>query len=348
MEISTEELFTRYAEETDILSDEKSLAVILYGSRITDDYKDSSDLDILVITPDEDFSYKHDQRFIDGIPIETLFMSKENLKMKICVSSANGSTFYKSVFSNGVLKKNTNNIVEEIKKLIENLSLIKQKNIQGLKEPWKECIDQELFRYRHASGNWKQLYYYQFINCIRNIYTYMNDLSEIGECKCCDFYRNKEKAERYKLDLPSQDFIQSFLSALNPTDMEDSIKSLFHFVNYKDYLDNKRNVNIPKDYRESLSERETEDALMQLGKTVYKVEDKLFFETDDSNFLYFTLLSYMKNTYLDIGPRDKNNFEEQFQVALDTVGSEERIRIIEELFHTITASYEFDYDDYSL
>lgn len=348
MDISTEELFNRYAEETDILNNKKSLAVIIFGSRTTDAYKNSSDLDIFVITPGKDFYLKHDKRFIDGVPVATLLMSKETLKKKILSSFRIGSALYKSIFSDGVVKKNANNIVEEMRGFVEELSLKKQKRIEDLKDGWREYLDRELYKYREASGNWKKLYYYQFINYLRIIYTYMNDLSDITEWKCFDVYTKKEKAAKYKLDLPLQDFIDFYISALNPTDMEKSMKSLFHFVNYKDYLENKRLVDIPIEYRKCLSKCDTEKELMNLGENVYKVEDKLLSDTEDSNFVYFQLLSYMKEKYLRIGPRYENNFEEQFQVALDTVGSEERIRVIEELFHTITASYEFDYDDYSL
>lgn len=41
--MKTDELYERYKEETDIENDSKSLAVIIYGSRTRDNYRDSSD-----------------------------------------------------------------------------------------------------------------------------------------------------------------------------------------------------------------------------------------------------------------------------------------------------------------
>ncbi len=344
-----EELFNRYDEETDILNDKNSLAVILFGSRVTDSYKIGSDLDILIITPDKDDEYSRMGRIIDGIRIEIIKISKEVLIDDIKSEVGENSTFYESVLFNGVVKKNKNLIVEEMKDIVEATKTKRKKRIMAkIPDYCEEILDQELYKYHHASDDAKQLYYYTFINYLRLVYAKMNNLSDVPEWICFDIYTNEEKAKRYKSSLPTQEFINSFIATLNPINMEESMKSLYHFVYYKDYLEDKRIVYIPKEYQRSLYKRDSERKLMYLGKIIYKVEDKLLLGTQDSSFVYFLLLDIMREIYMCIGPSEGNSFEEQFKVALSAVGSEERIHILEELLHTISFNYEFDFDDYTL
>ncbi|MCX4364336.1 MAG: nucleotidyltransferase domain-containing protein [Bacilli bacterium] len=346
--MTTEELLLRYVEETDILSDEKSIMVILFGSRITGDYKESSDLDVLVIVPHEDGYFGREKRMIDGIPVETIFMSKSTMMRKIANEYWTGSKFLESVLLTGKVEKSLDGVWLDAVKEIKRLSEFK-KDKQAFSSYWQEKLDQILYQYRHANGNEKKLYYFVFINLLRMMYHIMNNYSSITDWKFYQMYTNKEKAKLYKLDLPDEEFIDAMVKALeNTDDMEETLKKLFHFVGYTDYEKEKRHVYIEEDWHRCLSKQEIEKELMYLGSNVAKVEEMLLLESKEAECCYFLLLEYMRDKTFYIGPKDTSGFDRIFKRALDTEGAEERIRVLEELLHELDKEYEFDYDDYSL
>ncbi|MDE6141662.1 MAG: nucleotidyltransferase domain-containing protein [Bacilli bacterium] len=149
-----DEVFERYKEETDILSDDKSELVIIYGSRATEDYENSSDLDILVVVPGEDGHLRREKRFIDGIPVETIFLSKSTLMKKIKEEYWINSKFLESALTTGTVKKSLNGIYISALDEIKRLSEIK-KDKQSFSIYWAEELDKILYQYRHSEGNEK-------------------------------------------------------------------------------------------------------------------------------------------------------------------------------------------------
>ncbi|MDE5630464.1 MAG: hypothetical protein K2G03_03575 [Bacilli bacterium] len=176
----------------------------------------------------------------------------------------------------------------------------------------------------------------------------MNNYSEITDWKFYQLYTNKEKARLYRLDLPDEELIDAMIKAVNPDNMDESLESLFSFVGYTDYEKEKRSVVISKNWRKFLSKFDTDKRLMYLGKNVVTVEDMLLTERKEADCCYFLLLDYIEDNIWYIGPKDRSEFDKIFQRALDALGVEERIRVLEELLHEIDKEYDFDYDDYSL
>lgn len=345
--MDTNELFERYAEETDILSNEKSDLVIVYGSRVSDDYKDSSDLDVFVVVPGDEWFYHRDHRLIDGIPVETLLMDKNTLMKLLSKEYWNDSKFLESIMLTGEVKRDIkgmhSEILTEIKRLNEK---IKEKS--EFNESWQEDLDQCLYMYRSSSGNEKKRYYCQFVNFLRVIYHYMNNYSNVTEWKFYQLYTNKEKAQRYRLVLPDDKFIDAIIKAVNPDNMDETLESLFPFVGYTDYEKENRYVDFPNKWKKCLSKFDTEKKIIFLGKNINIVEDKLLTESEDADFCYFCLLNYIENDIWYIGPKDRSEFDQVFKRALDETGSEERIRVLEELLHILDNGYNFDHDDYYL
>ncbi len=344
--MTTAELFDRYVEETDILNAEKSVFVTVYGSRASDDYKDNSDLDIFVVVPGEDWCYHQDKRMIDGIQVETLFMDK-NTMMKILKNEYwNDQTFLESIFFTGEVKRDMIGLEAEVKNEIAELKKNKKK---GLNFAWEDDLDTCLYMYRNTSGNEKKRHYYDFLNTLRVVYHYMHNYSEITEWKFYQLYTNKEKAKRYRLDLPDDKFIETILKAVNPDDMDEAIESLIPFVvGYTEYEKANRHVRFHDKWKKCLSVREKERKLIHLGKNIATVEDKLLTESADANCCYFCLLNYIDNDIWYIGPDDRTEFDEVFKRALDAEGAEDRIRVLEELLHILDNGYNFDHDNYYL
>ena len=343
--MTTDELFDRYDEETSILSNEKSDLVIVYGSRASDDYKDSSDLDIFVVVPGEDWCYHQDKRMIDGIPVETLFMDK-NTMMKILKKEYwNDQAFLESIFFTGEVKKDLNGLEVEVKREIEEL---KKHEKTGMEFQWEDYLDECLYMYRNTSGNEKKMHYYSFVNILRVVYHYMHNYSEITEWKFYQLYINKEKAKRYRLELPDDAFIETILKAVNPDDMDAAMESLIPFVGYTDYEKENRHVRINQKWRKCLSKNETERQLIHLGKNIETVEDKLLTESIDAECCYFCLLHYIDDVIWKIGPKDRSEFDDAFKRSLDAEGAEDRVRVLEELLHILDNGYNFDHDNYYL
>lgn len=343
--MTTDELYSRYVEETDILNREKSIFVSIYGSRATEDYKDSSDLDIFVIVPGEEWCFHRDKRLIDGVPVETLFMDKNTMMKILAKEYWNDSTFLESIFSYGIVKRD----LYGIQLIVEDeISKLKEKKKTGTKFCWEENLDRCLYMYRHTDGNEKKRHYYDFINSLRIMYHYMHNYSEVVEWKFYQLYTNKEKAKRYCLELPDDEFIETIIKAANPSNMDESLESLFHFVGYTDYEKVNRRVQFNDKWRKCLSLFEEEKKLIHLGRNIETVEDKLLTESADAESCYFYLLNYIDNEIWYIGPKDRTEFDETFKRALDAEGAEARIRVLEELLHILDNGRNFDHNCYYL
>ncbi len=341
------ELFERYKEETDILSDDKSIAVILYGSRTRKNAKNGSDLDVFVVTSKEEWDYHKDKRLIDGIPMETLLVSKGYLDHLITQNYYTNSTFIESVFKTGIVKKDKESIVERTIKKIDELKE-NRKDDQPISAVWVEDLDEILYKYYNSFGNQKKLYYYAFINIVRTIYHMMYNYSNINDWKVYDLYTNPSKAHDYMLKLPDPKFIDAYLRALSAENMNAEIKKLSAFINYKSYLEEKRDVQVGIEIRKRLNQEDEIREVMFLGQNINTVEDMLLSENQASNCCYYSLLNYIKMCALSIGPDDLSEFDKLFLKAVDEEDTEMRINVLEELLHEVTKRYNFDYDDYTL
>lgn len=345
--MTTDELFYRYAEETDILNRDKSIMVMIYGSRATGTNRESSDLDVLVIVPTEEEYFSREKKMIDGYPVETIFMSKSTLLKKIANEYWSCSKFIESVILEGEVKRSLNGVWLDAVDEINRLKKFKRKK-QPFSQYWEKSLDEILYQYREAKGNEKKLYYFEFINILRMIYHIMNNYSNLTDWKFYQMYTSREKAKLYRLDLPDDEFIEAMIKAVETDNMDESLMSLFPFVGYKDYEKSKRMVHIEENWRRDLSKYDIEKKLMYLGNNVATVEDMLLTESKEANCCYYLLLAYMKNDTFYIGPKDTKEFDEVFKRAIDTEGSEERIRVLEELLHELDKEYDFDYDNYLL
>lgn len=369
MDLSTEELFDRYNEETDILSNDKSVAVILYGSRTTNSYKPTSDLDVFVVVPDNKKSHGRSQRFIDGVLVETFEVTTNTLGRLLYDDIMDHNTFYESVFKNGIVKKDNSNIVDGVLKFIKQyknteqevkvvdgkITFVNKKRTQNsmkkLDPEWISQLDEYLYLYHSSNGGEKTYHYYEFIEYLRTVYLHMNDLPETVDSITYDLYTDENKAERYLVELPSSDFIDCFIKAMRPTDMNESIKELSSFIGYKDYRQENRNVEIQEKHQKCSLFEDTRDIfinLLYLAKDVDKLETKLIKNAYDTDYYYYNFLHFSYRKYIDSPYVDESLFKDKFKLALEAFDMDSRINAVEEIFHVFNKDKNFDYCDYSL
>lgn len=348
MNISTEELFSRFDEETNIMSNENSELVILFGSRVTDHYTSNSDLDILIIVPEGKGYYNRRGMLIDGVMIETIEMTYDAFKHYLAMDLAEKSTFYESIFNYGVVKKDNKNIVEMIKQKIRLLKADSGED-NVLRKIDIDQIDKLLYLYRNSSNERKEFCYYALIDFIRLVYSYVSNKSNIFASLTYDLYTDEEKRKRYIVSIPKRSFIDAFILAIKPKSMDESLSELFGFIKYDDYLTDGRKPNISKRAKRVFDdEREIPYNLLYLAKSVNKVQDKLIKKSYDSDYVYFSFLLNAYNKYLNSAYVKKEEFELIFDAALEAKGIDERINSTEEIFNCFNKTRNFDYSDYSL
>lgn len=350
MSITTEELFDRFNEETDILSDKKSLAVILYGSRISNNFKDSSDLDILVIVPDDCKYFEKSQRLIDGVPVEVLSMTTKALVRFMYDDIMNKATFYENIFKNGIVKKDKTDIVSEVSRFMDRYRITEVRK-QKLDSDWIMKLDEYFYYYNNNEGVSKKYCYFNMIEYLKSVYLFMNDLTETPEYLTYDLYTNGEKTQNYGCHLPTDDYKSTFLEAMNPVNMDESIEKLSSFVGYENYLKRGVEPKLKERHQKVTLGEDTRmyySALILLAKNIDHLEDRLIKNTSDIEYYYFNSLEYFYMKYLEFTSVNEDDFLEYFNEAMNATGVDERIEALEKLFHVFSVDREFDYSDYSL
>lgn len=348
------ELIERYCEETNILEDKNNLVVFFYGSRTTNHFTNSSDLDVFVIT-EVGKTIKKSQ-LIDGIHTETTFISNENLKKDIVRQMNNFNFYYESIFNTGIVRKDSDYLAEAYKLSVEDykkqvFSCDWLKSNGKLSSVAIERIYPVLVKYKGANSDSKKLYYYELLGWIRSAYELMYNLPSIHFLKVYDLYSNPVYAqEQYKMELPSVEFRSLFLNAIcSSENMDESLKLLFNMIGYKwDY-----NYNIEEKVEEKQNikmknEVEILNRLVHLNHWVYKVEDMLLKNSLDKEYCYFILLGVLRENYPMLCGEDIDAFNLKIEQAINATDVQERIDVLEELLHLMDYQYDLDYDDFTL
>lgn len=350
MDISTDELFERFLEETDILNDNNSQVVILFGSRITDNYTNNSDLDIFIIIPEDKGYFNRTSRLVDGVSVETMEMSEKAFRRLFATEIMNYESFYKSIFTFGIVKKDNIGLVEKVRNIIKNYKPDVHRTFK-IDSSWIKEIDELYYSYREATNNKKKYCYYKLVEYLKLMYMFMNSYTELPASITYNLFSDEDKRDKYLCELPNRDFIDVFVQAIKPKDMDDSLSELFKLAHYEDYLVSGRNVNVTK-RRQRISlfddERDKMMNLLFLAKYVEKVQNKLINFSYDSDYIYFDFLSFSYDKFLETSYIDEKEFESILNDAIDADDIDSRIKYTEELFHLFNKDKRFDYSDYSL
>ena len=312
------------------------MLLIAYGSRITNNATNNSDLDILIVTS-EIIGYKS-SRLIDGIPADISIAPIEDVERKIMFSKTIGSSYFESVLKTGSViidKYDTYNT-------LCNLLNYQIKRKRNLNPKLLELALDHITSFMYNSQNQK-VHYYTALEFLRKLYHAKNNCTNIHTAKVYDLYTDKNKAKgKYMAILSDEEFIKNYLKALKKINFNKQKEYLIHFLKVfendkiKDVISNS----------EFLGKNKIREKLVTLNNAVIKCETMLLNNHPYANVLYFILIGEIKNLYKQIYNQEDSELLECYNNAYKEQDSEERIKFLEKLFCLTDYEYRIDYSDF--
>ena len=239
MYMEVEELINRFLEETNFQNRKDLMLLMAYGSRVAGTNHENSDLDILYIT-----SLKRQYRcarIVDGVLIDITIIPFREAEQLILDSASTGNAYLESVFQTGKViidRYDTFNTLHE-------LFSFKRKEKRVLDGSLLDLAQTHFIAFHEGTGN-RLIHYYAALDLLRKLYHAKENCSNISTPKVYELYENKEKAtKKYKLKLPSDSFIEDYLSALQETDYEKQKAWLIKFMKLLEHQKVKRATSIP-------------------------------------------------------------------------------------------------------
>ena len=357
------EIINRFFEETNLNNNENIQLILFYGSRATDTYNKDSDIDLFMVTTENE--NKRISRIVDGYKIECIVYSLNNLLLAMQTKKYHSNNYFASVLQTGKIIKNQNNIYELVTQLFdetEKMTEPKRTTSTFLNQDISEYYLQTIY-YLKKEEELQDYYYYNLIEKIRKKYHIDNGYSYISQNKVYDAYQNKaEYEENYKLKLPNISFINDYFRALTITDVEERVKCIQKLLSYVE-LDSAEILNsyCEKERKENfklITEEEINYILISLNSKKNKVIDSLMKHKKMNKSAYHILLKDIYDAYHEINKHllevDEDvkssylSFKEVFVLAQKETIVENQIELLENLFFYLEKNNSLDYDDYEL
>ncbi len=333
--MQTEQLLERFLEETNYLEKDEILLIIAYGSRLTNSYTSSSDLDIFVVTEHNTFTAA---RLIDGYKIEIHGFQIDELKQDIMYVNTSRNSYLKSVLKTGKIIIDKINLYEQLCTLLD----YQIKKSRNLNENYIEIVENYCTSFLLNEEKYKDVYYFLALEFLRKLYHAKENCSIIQSTKVYDLYNDEEKAKKYFLKLPKKEFIETYLQALKETNRNEQKKFIISFL--KQFLDVKTKLSKSSNF---LTTQEIKKKLITLNNQLIKCEEMLLKNHPYANCLYnLTVGSII--TFAENIECDYEKLQELYEQAVNTTDTNERINYLEKLFCILDRNYRLDYDDYYL
>ena len=219
--MKTEELIAKFLEITKYDEDECTLLIMAYGSRIMGCNRDNSDLDILIVTS-RNQSYRRAMK-IEGIPLDITYISSYDIEVCIHRSLETGSNYYHSLFGNGLVVIDRMNTFETLSNMLDK-RVKKKVLLDG------RIMDQARYHMGEFLRREKDINYYKALELLRRLHHVKNGCSYIRFTKVYDLYTDKNKAkEQYMLKLPDDNYIKTYLEALDEEEPKKRLEYLLYF-----------------------------------------------------------------------------------------------------------------------
>lgn len=212
-------LISQFLEETRLLEDEQTLAVIAYGSRIKQTNRATSDLDIAIFSS-RIGNYKKGM-VIDGIKIDCNIFSIDDLFSLAYQKRLVNNRYFDSILKTGIILKNQDETVEMFKQYLEEMADIKIKKKQVSKKFIHELT--ELYLQFQVTQN--SIWYYVLLEKIRMCYHYKNNCSYLSMVKVYAIYKGYYSEEDI-FQLPSSSFVNTFLLSVETDKLEERFQLL--------------------------------------------------------------------------------------------------------------------------
>lgn len=338
--INTIDIIYKFLDEQDYLNRKDVLGIIFYGSsNYKTDTKDS-DIDLLIITNDEN-NYKG-VTYVDNKKIEYFEKNVYDLAQKIEELPSNFDRSLESIFTNGKIIYDKHKTIENLKDLVlENNEYPRKKKQNKFYSTSFSELKKAFFSTDKTSPYFNYIYY-NFLEEIRKEYHIQNGYSKLPVNKIKKLYENSDYSEKYYcVKLPDIEFRNLYISLLEKY-KEDEFNVLLGKLKRKQTIEN--NFNVRK------------NNVKYSSTIIYSLIEKIIVkDTNEKDYLslYYIALEKIRNLYCNINKLDNsldNIYEYDssfFEIFNDCVSnpSKENITL---LFNYLSSKIDIDYKKYKI
>lgn len=338
--INTIDIIYKFLDEQDYLNRKDVLGIIFYGSsNYKTDTKDS-DIDLLIITNDEN-NYKG-VTYVDNKKIEYFEKNVYDLAQKIEELPSNFDRSLESIFTNGKVIYDKHKTIESLKDLVlENNEYPRKKKQNKFYSTSFSELKKTFFSTDKTSPYFNYIYY-NFLEEIRKEYHIQNGYSKLPVNKIKKLYENSDYSEKYYcVKLPDIEFRNLYISLLEKY-KEDEFNVLLGKLKRKQTIEN--NFNVRK------------NNVKYSSTIIHSLIEKIIVkDTNEKDYLslYYIALEKIRNLYCNINKLDNsldNIYEYDssfFEIFNDCVSnpSKENITL---LFNYLSSKIDIDYKKYKI
>lgn len=338
--INTIDIIYKFLDEQDYLNRKEILGIIFYGSsNYKTDTKDS-DIDLLIITNDEN-NYKG-VTYVDNKKIEYFEKNVYDLAQKIEELPSNFDRSLESIFTNGKVIYDKHKTIENLKDLVlENNEYPRKKKQNKFYSTSFSELKKAFFSTDKTSPYFNYIYY-NFLEEIRKEYHIQNGYSKLPVNKIKKLYENSDYSEKYYcVKLPDIEFRNLYISLLEKY-KEDEFNVLLGKLKRKQTIEN--NFNVRK------------NNVKYSSTIIHSLIEKIIVkDTNEKDYLslYYIALEKIRNLYRNINKLDNsldNIYEYDssfFEIFNDCVSnpSKENITL---LFNYLSSKIDIDYKKYKI
>ncbi len=338
--INTIDIIYKFLDEQDYLNRKEILGIIFYGSsNYKTDTKDS-DIDLLIITNDEN-NYKG-VTYVDNKKIEYFEKNVYDLAKKIEELPNNFDRSLESIFTNGKVIYDKHKTIENLKDLVlENNEYPRKKKQNKFYSTSFSELKKTFFSTDKTSPYFNYIYY-NFLEEIRKEYHIQNGYSKLPVNKIKKLYENSDYSEKYYcVKLPDIEFRNLYISLLEKY-KENEFNVLLGKLKIKQTI--KNNFNARK------------NNVKYSSTIIHSLIEKIIVkDTNEKDYLslYYIALEKIRNLYCNINKLDNsldNIYEYDssfFEIFNDCVSnpSKENITL---LFNYLSSKIDIDYKKYKI
>ena len=338
--INTIDIIYKFLDEQDYLNRKEILGIIFYGSSNYKTDTKYSDIDLLIITNDEN-NYKG-VTYVDNKKIEYFEKNVYDLAQKIEELPSNFDRSLESIFTNGKVIYYKHKTIENLKDLVlENNEYPRKKKQNKFYSTSFSELKKTFFSTDKTSPYFNYIYY-NFLEEIRKEYHIQNGYSKLPVNKIKKLYENSDYSEKYYcVKLPDVEFRNLYISLLEKY-KEDEINVLLGKLKRKQTI--KNNFNARK------------NNVKYSSTIIYSLIEKIIVkDTNEKDYLslYYIALEKIRNLYCNINKLDNsldNIYEYDssfFEIFNDCVSnpSKENITL---LFNYLSSKIDIDYTKYKI
>lgn len=338
--INTIDIIYKFLDEQDYLNRKEVLGIIFYGSSNYKTDTKNSDIDLLIITNDEN-NYKG-VTYVDNKKIEYFEKNVYDLAKKIEELPSNFDRSLESIFTNGKVIYDKHKTIENLKDLVLENNEYPRKKKQNKFYSTSFSELKKVFFSTDKTSPYFNYIYYNFLEEIRKEYHIQNGYSKLPVNKIKKLYENSDYSEKYYcVKLPDIEFRNLYISLLEKY-KEDEFNVLLGKLKRKQTIEN--NFNVRK------------NNVKYSSTIIHSLIEKIIVkDTNEKDYLslYYIALEKIRNLYCNINKLDNSldniyeyysSFFEIFNHCISNP-SKENITL---LFNYLSSKIDIDYKKYKI